>query len=170
MDEQKTVVYMGNKQAGCIGLLTLLTMGYEIKCVVSYGALMSNMAQKFYIPIATSIKEEWVTELLGDIDFLISCHGRQIVPPELLKLPRIACMNIHPCLFKYKGTDPVNRMLEDKGKQASVGVHIMIEEVDMGEVLSEIFVDVAGKQTADEVYNELYPYYTFAIIEALRKL
>ncbi|GAH55096.1 unnamed protein product [marine sediment metagenome] len=46
----------------------------------------------------------------------------------------------------------------------------MTENVDEGEVLAEEFVDVTGKQSVDEVYNALYPYYSLALLKALRVL
>ena len=46
----------------------------------------------------------------------------------------------------------------------------MVEKVDAGEVIVEKFVDVSGKNTVGGVYNELYPYYALAIIEAIDKI
>ena len=46
----------------------------------------------------------------------------------------------------------------------------MTDKVDEGEVLVEEFVEVEGKETVDGVYNALYPYYTTALIKALKIL
>ena len=51
-----------------------------------------------------------------------------------------------------------------------MGVHRMTEHLDEGEILAEEFVDVAGKQTAEEVYNVLYPFYALTLLKALRAL
>jgi methionyl-tRNA formyltransferase len=59
-------------------------------------------------------------------------------------------------------------LLKDKNPKASVGVHYMTERVDAGEVIIEEFVDVSGKETVVEVYNELYPYYAITLLKALK--
>jgi len=164
------VVYIGGKQAGCVGLLTVLSLGYRVKGVVSYDSLLTNLSSLYNLPVYTSIKYEEVARLLSESDLLVSVHGREIVPQELLDLPYIGCINAHPCLAMYKGAHPVQRLLEDKGRLASVGVHRMTAEVDCGEVLSEIFVDVTGKKSVEEIYNALYPYYSMALVEALEKV
>ena len=46
----------------------------------------------------------------------------------------------------------------------------MLEEVDAGEVIVEKFVNVSGKNTMDEVYNVLYPYYALTLLEAVNKI
>ncbi|OYT52908.1 MAG: hypothetical protein B6U72_07200, partial [Candidatus Altiarchaeales archaeon ex4484_2] len=62
------------------------------------------------------------------------------------------------------------RLLKDGNTKASVGVHYMTEDIDAGEVVTELFVDVANRKTVDGVYNELYPYYSLALIDAIKKI
>ena len=166
----RTAMFLGGRQAGCVGLLTMLAAGYAIRGVVAYDSLVSNLASKFGLPIYGSIKRPEVAELLRDCDVLVSVHCREIVPKELLDLPRVGSVNAHPCLFLYKGSSPVQKLIRDKGKFASVGVHRMTEVVDEGEVLSELYTNVEGAGSVKEVYNELYPFYSMAILDALRKL
>jgi len=165
-----SVFYLGGKQAGCIGLLTILSLGYIVKGVVAYDALMGNMASTFGYKIYGSAKKPDAVELLSDSDLLVSVHCREIITQDLLILPRFGGMNVHPCLFKYKGAHPIQKLLSDGGKLASVGVHRMTEVLDEGEVLAEIYVNVTGKQSEEEIYNTLYPYYSLAIITALKKI
>ena len=91
---------------------------------------------------------------------------RQILKKDILS---IGCINLHPCLSKYKGENPIERLLKDKGKKASVGVHWMTEEVDRGEVIIEKFLKIKGSNVT-EVYNELYSVYAEVLIEALNKI
>ena len=86
---------------------------------------------------------------------------------ELLAHTKYGGINVHPCLYGYKGANPVERLLKDGNTRASVGVHRMTAQVDEGEVLAEEFVDVTGT-TVDEVYNALYPAYATALIKALK--
>lgn len=158
---------MGGKQAGCIGLLTMYASGCNVLGVVAYDELVKMLAEQLNIPIFTTINEKGFINALRESDLLVSVHGREIVPKELLEIPRLGCINAHPCLYNYKGANPVERLLKDGNTKASVAVHYMVEKVDAGEVIVEEFVDVEGKKTVGEVYNELYPYYAAALPKAL---
>lgn len=164
------VVFLGSKQAGCIGLLSVFAVGYSIKGVVCYDSIVENLAAELGLPTLASIKQPEVGRLLADSDLLISVHAREIVPRKLLELPHFGGINVHPCLYRYKGSNPIGRLLQDGCTKASVGVHRMTERLDEGEVLAEEFVDVTGKQTVEEVYNILYPYYALVLLKAFRIL
>ena len=168
--EKFKISFMGGKQAGCIGLLSLYAAKCHVIGVVAYDEFVEALSKKLNLPIFSSIHEDKFIDLVSKSDLLVSVHGREIVPPEILKRPLIGCINVHPCLYKYKGADPVGRLLMEKNTKASVGVHYMVEKVDVGEVIVEKFVDVSGKNTVGEVYNKLYPYYALAIIEAIDKI
>lgn len=168
------VIFLGGKQAGCVGLLTVLALGHKVVMVVAYDGLVWDIASELGIPVFTSIEQmvgsnDW-REVVPYPNLLVSAHCREIVPPFLLRLPRLGGINVHPCLYRYKGPNPVGRLLRDGGTQASVGVHRMTEKVDEGEVLVEEFIDVTGKSSVEEIYNALYPFYALALIKALRIL
>lgn len=168
MGDKLQVVFMGGKQAGCIGLLTLLASGHTVKGVIAYDEMLKTLAAELGLPVYATIKKTEVEKLLEDADILVSVHGREIIPEKLFKLPRIGAINTHPCLYRYKGSNPVERLLRDGETNASVGVHRMTAKVDEGEVLVEEFTDVSGKKTVDEVYNALYPFYSLALLKALK--
>ena len=170
MNKGMRVFFLGAKQAGSIGLLTVAAAGYRIQTVVAYDQSVLELARELAIPTLSSLRQPDIQESLLGVDLLVSVHGREIVPRELLVLPRLGSINVHPCLYRYKGANPVGRLLAEGCTLASVGVHRMTETVDEGDVLIEEFVDVTGKQTADEVYNALYPNYSLALLKALRLL
>jgi len=162
------ITVMGGKQAGCIGLLSILATNCEVISVVAYDDNVEMAAKVLGIKVFKSIKEEGFFDAVKKSDLLFSVHGREIIPKEILYVPPLGCINVHPCLYKYKGPNPVQRLLDDKNTKASVGVHYMSEDVDSGKVILEEFVDVQGKSTVEEVYNVLYPYYIMSIIKAIK--
>jgi folate-dependent phosphoribosylglycinamide formyltransferase PurN len=164
------VVFVGGNQAGCVGLLTAIAAGCRIQGTVAYDNIIENLAINMKLLTFNSVKQPEVEKLLGESDLLISVHGREIISKGLLDLPRLGGINVHPCLYRYKGINPVGRLLSDGCSKASVGVHRMTENVDQGEVLVEEFVDVSGKRSVDEIYNVLYPYYSIALLKALKVL
>ena len=165
-----SIVYLGTRQAGCIGLLTLQASGCRVRGVVAYDEQVRVVAEALGIRVLRSIRGADFEELIRDSDLLVCVHGREIVPAQLLSLPRYGGINVHPCLSSYPGAHPVERFVRDGNSRASVGVHRMTERVDQGEMLVEEFINVTGKCTAEEVYNVLYPWYAVALLKALERI
>jgi len=158
---------MGGQQAGCVGLLSLLAVDCDVVSAVAYDINVKMLAKELKIPVFSSIHEERFIDTVKEADLLFSVHGRQIVPKEILDIPLLQCVNVHPCLYKYKGANPIQRMLDDSNSKASIGIHYMVEDVDAGKLIIEEFIDATGR-TVLEVYNELYPHYAKTIIKAMR--
>jgi methionyl-tRNA formyltransferase len=164
------VTVLAGRQAGCVGLLTLAAAGADVRLVVAYDEIVMRLAGELDLPSVPSIAAPDIAATLGCCDLLVSVHGREIVPPALLARPALGAINVHPCLSRYKGRDPIGRLLADGHSRASVGVHVMTERVDEGPVLAEEFVDVTGCTTHDAVYNRLYPSYATTLLKAVRML
>jgi len=156
------IIMMVGNQAGIIGMLTVLANGHTIKTAVCYDNITIDFCKDYNIPILKSIKEQpEFNRAVGESDMLLSVHGREIVSLECLKA--INCINVHPCLSEYPGANPIGRLLADGNKNASVGVHWMSKEADMGKPILELFINVKECKTEVEVYNKLYPIYARVI-------
>lgn len=166
------MIFLGGKQAGMIGLLTTIVAGCDVLAVVPAAEKVKGLAERLALPVYHSVKQKEIAVLLPDTDLLISVHSREIIPMEILNATRIGGINVHPCLFEYKGRDPIERFVRDGKTRASVGVHRMIKEVDCGETLAEIFVDIdrGTINTVAEVYNILYPLYCYVLFDVLKRL
>lgn len=161
------IAFMGGSQAGMIGALTALAHGAEIPIAVSYSDELTAMLKSLGIAVCRSVKETRFIKELKKTDMLLSVHGREVVKPEIFNLPRFKAVNVHPYLYKYKGANPVDRAFKDGEFHASVGAHMMTEEVDGGVVLTEEFRDVDGASTVSEIYNSIYPLYIQVVSKTL---
>lgn len=165
------VVFYGGRPAGVVGLLTVLAKGCHVVCVVPVDEAVRGVAEQFHLPVlsATLLNAPEGRDRIAALgaDLLVCVHGRAILKAETLRAVRLGGINVHPCLYKYKGARPVERLLADGETRGSVGVHWMTEEVDQGPVLVEHFVDVTGLRTPVEVYNGLYPLYARSLKDAL---
>ena len=138
--------------------------------VVAYDATVQSLAEQLGLTVCASIRQPAVSRALASSDVLVCVHGREIVPADLLALPRFGGLNVHPCLSAYPGADPIGRLLQDGNPRASVGVHRMTEQIDTGEVLVEEFIDVSGRKSREDVYNALYPVYVVVLVRALAQV
>lgn len=152
---------MGQKQAGCVGLLTAMALGHTIEVVVPYDPILLNLARMLKLPVKEKIRD---CDLRGD-KLLVSVHGDEIVPMELLKQSDYGGINVHP--FPVKGRGVIERLIEQGGEAVYLRAHRMEEKVDEGCVLAERVIGIKGLKTPQEVYNKLYPCYAEVLIEGI---
>lgn len=108
---------------------------------------IENISKNNHIPL-TYVKRVNSEEHLDylrrlKIDIIISSGG-QIFKKDLLKLPRIACVNRHSGLLpKYGGAMPVFWAMLNNEKKFGITIHHMVEDVDKGDVIyqKEILFD-----------------------------
>ncbi len=165
------IIYLGGKQAGCVGLLTLLAAGHDITCVIPYSNDVSSLARAFKLVQHNSVNS-WQAKAVGDhSDLLVCVHGRELVDVGRYNNCYFGGINVHPCLTNFPGKSPIKRFLESTYyPNATVGIHRITETIDQGEILIEIPVNVTEAKTEIEVYNTLYPYYSLALLEALKRI
>lgn len=165
------IIFYGGRQAGVVSLLTLIALDHKVVCVIPVDEPVQTVAEGFGLNIQRpkNINENLFVEYLNTLhaDLFVCCHGRQIIKPPLLA--NVKAINLHPCLYQYKGASPIRRLLDDKNTKASVAVHWMTETVDAGEVIVELFKE-RESDTVVGVYNELYPLYSMSLVEALKKI
>lgn len=165
------IVYYGGRQSGAISLLTLLALQHKVICVIPVDEPVELIAKSFGLNIKNpdNVNENKFVDYLEKLnpELFVCCHGRQIIKSKILELKNCKAINLHPCLYKYKGAEPIRRLLVDKEKKASVAAHWMTEKVDDGEVIVENFQNIES-DTVVGVYNELYPLYAKTLIDALK--
>jgi len=167
MGKKLKICFMGGKEAGINAVLTVLSEGHDIICAASYSDDLTDMLGRHKVPVSDSINDAAFILALHKADLLLSVHGREVVPSELLAKPSRGSVNVHPFLYAYKGKDPVGRALNEGNFKASVGAHIMTDELDGGKLLVEEFLDISGTKTREEAYEKLYPVYQRVVKQVL---
>jgi len=109
-----------------------------------------------------------LNELKPDI---IVSFQHQIFKKELLKLPKICCINCHPAkLPKYRGIKPIFWAMLEGDSEIGVTVHTMKPEIDIGYIISQKTFLVLKNNTLLDNYYLAYSLSVDVIIEALSKL
>ncbi|MDP1721677.1 MAG: formyltransferase family protein [Candidatus Gottesmanbacteria bacterium] len=104
------------------------------------------------------------------IDILISSCG-QIFKAEILKVPKIACINRHTGLLpKYGGSLPVFWAMYNNEKKFGVSVHIMVEKIDEGDVISQEVIENKDGNTLFTNYVFGFKWSVTATLTALHNI
>jgi len=77
-----------------------------------------------------------------------------ILPPDVLHIPKIGSINLHPSLLpSYRGPAPVERAIMAGEKVTGITVFLLTEKVDQGPILLQREVPINEEETGGELKN-----------------
>ncbi len=86
---------------------------------------------------------------------VVTAYG-QILPKEILELPKYGCINIHASLLpKYRGAAPINWVLLNGEKETGVTSMQMSEGLDTGDMIIKRATEIGENETCEELYARL---------------
>ncbi len=121
---------------------------------------VKTCALEYGIPVfqPEKIREKEAAERLAEEKadiFVVAAFG-QILPREILEMPRYGCVNIHGSLLpKYRGAAPIQWAVLNGEKEAGNTIMQMNEGLDTGDILTQESVLLDEKETAGSLYDKL---------------
>ncbi|MGN0678646.1 MAG: methionyl-tRNA formyltransferase, partial [Oscillospiraceae bacterium] len=185
------VVFMGTPDFAEASLRALIEVGYEICGVFTQPDKPKNRGKQV---VCTPVKEyalekglevfqplslrkgddavfslEKLRELNPDV-IVVAAYG-QILPKEILELPKYGCVNVHASLLpKYRGAAPIQRCIQDGETKSGVCIMRMEEGLDTGDVIVRREVEISTEMTGSELWNTLSAVGGETLIDALKQL
>lgn len=105
-----------------------------------------------------------------DLDFIIVVAFGQILPKEVLDIPKYGCINLHGSLLpKYRGAAPIQWAVINGEPVAGNTTMLMDVGLDTGDMLLKNSVEVSEDLTAGELYEELSHSGADLLIETIEK-
>lgn len=153
----KTIILYTRRNVGLIALSYLVAKGHMVR-VLTDDQQVKWLAKKLNCGVISGFDQ------MGDYDLFLSVHGWKIVPDKYLNEGK--AVNVHPCLFKFKGHDPIARYIANGETLASVGAHQMTSVVDEGELVYEEFFDTPVCKNYADFYNVAF-YHYFTVIDKI---
>ena len=152
---------------------TLTEAGYAVAAVVTQPDKPKGRGKTL---LPTPVKEEAVMhdipvyqpekvrnnpeflEILKEINpeiIVVAAYG-QIIPKEILELPKFGCINIHASLLpKYRGAAPIQQAVIDGEKVSGVTIQQMGEGLDTGDMISKIVIPISPTETGGSLFGKL---------------
>lgn len=110
-----------------------------------------------------------VTQLAqqGADAMVVAAYGLMI-PPAVLGLPRLGCLNIHASLLpRWRGAAPIQRAILAGDAETGVTIMQMDEGLDTGAMLMKTAVPIATDDTAQTLHDKLAAAGAELIVKAL---
>lgn len=100
----------------------------------------------------------------------VACFTRRL-PPALLALPRLGCLNAHPSLLPdNRGPDPLFWTLHAGATETGVTIHLIDADLDTGPILTQQRVALAEGETEETLEARLAALAGHLMVEALAGL
>lgn len=129
--------------------------------------------KKLYeIKCKSANSEEFRREILKlNADIILVGTWREKLKKEIIDLPKIATINVHPSLLpKYRGPNPYIQTILHGEKQSGVTFHLMTSELDRGPILAQSKIDILPCDTAKELKEKTVFQARLLACELLKKL
>lgn len=95
-----------------------------------------------------------VAALKPDV-IVVMAYG-QILPKELLEVPRLACLNLHASLLpRWRGASPIQAAIAAGDEKTGVTVMYMAEGLDTGDILLMREMLIAPRETGGSLHDRL---------------
>jgi len=104
-------------------------------------------------------------------DLLVVIAYGLLLPPEVLALPRLGCINVHASLLPaYRGAAPIQRALLDGAEETGITIMQMEAGLDSGPILLQRHRPIGPRDTGGEQHDALARLGAEALAEALERL
>jgi methionyl-tRNA formyltransferase len=181
------IVFMGTPEFAAVPLEFLVLNGAGVIAVYTQpdnkagrgrtivAPPVKTIALQYGLPIyqpanlKSAEEKDNLTALKPDV-IVIAAFG-QILPQDILEIPRYGCLNIHPSLLpRYRGVSPVPAAILNGDEFTGVSVMMLDRGVDTGPVLVQAQVSITGWDTTGSLTEKLSRIGAQLLLEVLPRL
>jgi methionyl-tRNA formyltransferase len=89
-------------------------------------------------------------------DVIVVMAYGQILPREVLEIPKIACLNLHASILpRWRGAAPIQAAIAAGDRETGITVMYMDEGLDTGDILLEKKIEIAPTETGGSLHDRL---------------
>lgn len=181
------IVFMGTPDFAVPSLQRLLESEHEVAAVVTQPDKPKGRGKKLSPPpvkvvaeqagvavlqptkIKTAEFQETLAAYQPDLIVVIA-YGR-ILPPAILQLPPLGCINVHGSLLpRHRGAAPIQWAIIEGDNQSGVTIMQMDEGMDTGDILLPAAIDIDEEETAGSLFVKLADLGAETLLTALARL
>jgi methionyl-tRNA formyltransferase len=181
------IVFIGTGDIGVPTLQALLKSEDEVVGVVTQPDKPIGRAQSVEAPpikkalFATEIPVlqpartkdrqsiEEIRSLKPDV-IVVMAYG-QILPGDVLEIPKVACLNLHASLLpRWRGAAPIQAAIAAGDRETGITVMYVDQGLDTGDILLQRAIDIAPADTGGSLHDRLSKIAPEALFESLELL
>lgn len=181
------IVFMGTPDFAVPSLQALLNHEYQVSAVVTQPdkpqgrkkvllptpVKSKAMEAELSVLQPVKIKSAEAIEQLKSLkpDLIVTAAYGQILPIEILSIPRLGCINVHASLLpKYRGGAPIHHAIIRGERYTGVTIMYMEEGLDTGDMISQSQLEITRNDTVGSVFDKLAQQGAELLVKTLPKL
>jgi len=167
------IVFFGTAELACPSLAALAqSSDFEVAAVVTQpdrpkgrhlipqSSSVKAMAMEKQLPVLQPDRARsgpFADQLAGlRSDLIVVVAYGQILPGQILALPRFGCVNVHASLLpKYRGAGPIQWAVLNDERETGVTIMKMDEGLDTGDILSQQATAIGTDDNAQTLHDRL---------------
>ena len=166
------IIYAGTPDFSVAGLQALISSGHEVVAVYTqpdrpagrgrgmHESPVKQLAVLNNIPVyqPESLKDknaqDEILALAADL-MIVTAYGL-LLPPAVLTMPRLGCINIHASLLpRWRGAAPIQRAILAGDKTTGITIMQMDEGLDTGDMLAVAECEINDEDTGSTLHDKL---------------
>ncbi len=113
--------------------------------------------------------QQALQKLQADV-MIVAAYGL-LLPPEVLAMPRLGCLNIHASLLpRWRGAAPIQRAILEGDRETGVTIMQMDAGLDTGDMLYKLTTPITTGDNVGALHDRLVALGAQAIVEALQAI
>lgn len=181
------VIFMGTPDFAVPCLKNLVSAGYKVVEVVTQPDRpkgrkkeltpppVKEAAIELDLPVfqPEKLKEKEAVQHILSLqpDLIVTAAYGQILPKELIDLPKYGCINVHASLLpQYRGGAPIHQSIIDGNQETGVTIMYMVEKLDAGDILTQVKVPIEEEDTVGSMHDKLSQAGSQLLIETIPML
>ncbi len=117
------------------------------------GETVEEVAFKYYLPLykpLTNVNDPKFIQVLRRLepDLFISMYFGRLFSPDMLAVPKLGCINMHPSLLpKYRGQGPSTWPIINGETETGQTIHWLDEGIDTGDIIAQKAIPIDPEDT-----------------------
>lgn len=123
---------------------------------------VKTAAEKLGIPVLQPVslkKDPTVADqlrALGADIFVVVAYGK-LIPKEILAIPRLGCVNVHPSLLpRHRGPAPMQAAIAEQDAETGISIMLLDEGMDTGPLLAQVSFPLDDRATYASVEAKVH--------------
>lgn len=181
------ILFMGTPDIAAESLAALIAAGHEIVGVftradkpvgrkqILTAPPVKQLAVQHNIPVwqPATLRDGKAEPIFRDLapDLVVVVAYGRILPPELLHIAPLGCINLHVSLLpKYRGSAPIQWSVLNGDSETGVTIMQLDEGCDTGDILMVERVPIGPETTSGELFDQVSAIGARTLVTAVEKL
>ena len=167
---QKQIIFIGTGQFAVPILEKLINSDYKIIAVITAPdkpvgrkqkitpSPIKQIAIKYNLSVSQPEKISNFKSQISKLspNLIITADYGQIIPKNILDIPKLGCLNLHPSLLpKYRGPSPIQTVILKGEKLTGITIMLMDEKMDHGPIIAQEQVPIYNNDNCQTLGKKL---------------